>query len=146
MQQTWTCIKVLDVCLCPPSDQGDWNGNQRAAPGKAPPPSRGAKTSYREHPYQQYWSGRAALKGVPPPSSSCLPWQLALSSPTKVIVRFVFGYVFSTPDFLWERIGNWKSDPFSFCGLTTNLPPPPPTSPLALPLWTGHQSSQAKWL
>ncbi|XP_003969002.1 KH domain-containing, RNA-binding, signal transduction-associated protein 1b [Takifugu rubripes] len=35
-------------------DQGDWNGTQRTAPGKAPPPSRGAKTSYREHPYQQY--------------------------------------------------------------------------------------------
>ena len=42
-------------CLCvSPPDQGDWNGNQRAAPGKAPLPSRGAKTSYREHPYQQY--------------------------------------------------------------------------------------------
>lgn len=83
-------------CLCvSPPDQGDWNGNQRAAPGKAPLPSRGAKTSYREHPYQQYWSGRAALKRVPP-TSSCLPWQLALSSPTKVIVRFVFGSFFST--------------------------------------------------
>ncbi|CAG04695.1 unnamed protein product, partial [Tetraodon nigroviridis] len=35
-----------------------------------------------------------------PPSSSCLPWQLALSSPTKVIVRFVFGSFFSTLDFL----------------------------------------------
>ncbi|XP_041664683.1 KH domain-containing, RNA-binding, signal transduction-associated protein 1b [Cheilinus undulatus] len=34
--------------------QDDWNGTQRAAPGKAPPPSRGAKTPYREHPYRQY--------------------------------------------------------------------------------------------
>lgn len=52
-------------CVFSP-DQGDWNGTQRTAPGKAPPPSRGAKASYREHPYQQYWSGRAALKRVPP--------------------------------------------------------------------------------
>ncbi|KAF3833571.1 hypothetical protein F7725_024775 [Dissostichus mawsoni] len=30
--------------------QDDWNGTQRAPTGKAPPPSRGAKTPYREHP------------------------------------------------------------------------------------------------
>ncbi|XP_034016373.1 KH domain-containing, RNA-binding, signal transduction-associated protein 1b [Thalassophryne amazonica] len=34
--------------------QDDWNGTQRATQGKAPPPSRGAKTPYREHPYRQY--------------------------------------------------------------------------------------------
>ncbi|KAA8586128.1 hypothetical protein FQN60_007697 [Etheostoma spectabile] len=34
--------------------QDDWNGTQRTASGKAPPPSRGAKTPYREHPYRQY--------------------------------------------------------------------------------------------
>lgn len=34
--------------------QDGWNGTQRTTPGKAPPPSRGAKTSYREHPYRQY--------------------------------------------------------------------------------------------
>ncbi|KAF7658743.1 hypothetical protein LDENG_00007900 [Lucifuga dentata] len=34
--------------------QDDWNGTQRTAPGKALPPSRGAKTPYREHPYRQY--------------------------------------------------------------------------------------------
>ncbi|KAL7382055.1 hypothetical protein ABVT39_016049 [Epinephelus coioides] len=34
--------------------QDDWNGTQRPAAGKAPPPSRGAKTPYREHPYRQY--------------------------------------------------------------------------------------------
>ncbi|XP_056269019.1 KH domain-containing, RNA-binding, signal transduction-associated protein 1b [Pseudoliparis swirei] len=35
-------------------DQDDWNGTQRTVSGKAPPPSRGAKTPYREHPYRQY--------------------------------------------------------------------------------------------
>ncbi|KAK0137927.1 KH domain-containing, RNA-binding, signal transduction-associated protein 1 [Merluccius polli] len=34
--------------------QDDWNGNQRAAPGKVPPPPRAAKAPYREHPYRQY--------------------------------------------------------------------------------------------
>ncbi|XP_019713731.1 KH domain-containing, RNA-binding, signal transduction-associated protein 1b isoform X1 [Hippocampus comes] len=35
--------------------QDDWNGTQRAAPGKAAPAARGgAKTAYRQHPYQQY--------------------------------------------------------------------------------------------
>uniref|UniRef100_A0A3P9HJF4 KH domain-containing, RNA-binding, signal transduction-associated protein 1 n=1 Tax=Oryzias latipes TaxID=8090 RepID=A0A3P9HJF4_ORYLA len=34
--------------------QDDWNGTQRTAGGKVPPSSRGAKTSYREHPYRQY--------------------------------------------------------------------------------------------
>uniref|UniRef100_A0A1A7YD25 KH domain-containing, RNA-binding, signal transduction-associated protein 1 n=1 Tax=Iconisemion striatum TaxID=60296 RepID=A0A1A7YD25_9TELE len=34
--------------------QDDWNGTQRTTPGKAPPPSRGGKTTYREHPYRQY--------------------------------------------------------------------------------------------
>uniref|UniRef100_A0A3B3BE89 KH domain-containing, RNA-binding, signal transduction-associated protein 1 n=1 Tax=Oryzias melastigma TaxID=30732 RepID=A0A3B3BE89_ORYME len=34
--------------------QDDWNGTQRTTGGKAPPTSRGAKTSYREHPYRQY--------------------------------------------------------------------------------------------
>ncbi|KAE8282238.1 KH domain-containing, RNA-binding, signal transduction-associated protein 1 [Larimichthys crocea] len=34
--------------------QDDWNGTQRTVPGKAPPPSRGAKTPYRDHPYRQY--------------------------------------------------------------------------------------------
>ncbi|XP_071376483.1 LOW QUALITY PROTEIN: KH domain-containing, RNA-binding, signal transduction-associated protein 1-like [Centroberyx affinis] len=34
--------------------QDDWNGTQRPAPGKAPPPPRPAKTPYREHPYRQY--------------------------------------------------------------------------------------------
>ncbi|KAM8840029.1 KH domain-containing, RNA-binding, signal transduction-associated protein 1b isoform 1-T2 [Spinachia spinachia] len=34
--------------------QDDWNGTPRTASGKAPPPSRGAKTPYREHPYRQY--------------------------------------------------------------------------------------------
>lgn len=34
--------------------QDDWNGTQRT--GKVPPTSRGAKTSYRQHPYRQYWS------------------------------------------------------------------------------------------
>eukprot|EP00064_Thunnus_orientalis_P010322 superscaffoldBa00001390_g10348 len=33
--------------------QDDWNGTQRTT-GKALPPSRGAKTPYREHPYRQY--------------------------------------------------------------------------------------------
>ncbi|TMS17883.1 KH domain-containing, RNA-binding, signal transduction-associated protein 1, partial [Larimichthys crocea] len=32
--------------------QDDWNGTQRTVPGKAPPPSRGAKTPYRDHPYR----------------------------------------------------------------------------------------------
>ncbi|XP_028316571.1 KH domain-containing, RNA-binding, signal transduction-associated protein 1b [Gouania willdenowi] len=32
----------------------DWNGTQRTVAGKAPPPSRGGKTPYREHPYRQY--------------------------------------------------------------------------------------------
>uniref|UniRef100_A0A3B4WQ91 KH domain-containing, RNA-binding, signal transduction-associated protein 1 n=1 Tax=Seriola lalandi dorsalis TaxID=1841481 RepID=A0A3B4WQ91_SERLL len=36
------------------SYQDDWNGTQQLGPGKAPPPSRGAKTPYREHPYRQY--------------------------------------------------------------------------------------------
>ncbi|XP_037549278.1 KH domain-containing, RNA-binding, signal transduction-associated protein 1b [Nematolebias whitei] len=35
-------------------DQDDWNGTQRTVPGKAPPPSRGGKTTYREHPYRAY--------------------------------------------------------------------------------------------
>ncbi|KAJ0003165.1 hypothetical protein NQD34_008263, partial [Periophthalmus magnuspinnatus] len=34
--------------------QDGWNGTQRTTPGKAPPPSRGAKAPYREHPYRQY--------------------------------------------------------------------------------------------
>lgn len=34
--------------------EDDWNGTQRQAPGKAPPPPRAAKTPYREHPYRQY--------------------------------------------------------------------------------------------
>uniref|UniRef100_G3P3J4 KH domain-containing, RNA-binding, signal transduction-associated protein 1 n=1 Tax=Gasterosteus aculeatus aculeatus TaxID=481459 RepID=G3P3J4_GASAC len=40
--------------LSPPPGQDDWNGTPRTASGKAPPPSRGAKTPYREHPYRQY--------------------------------------------------------------------------------------------
>ncbi|KAM9824460.1 KH domain-containing, RNA-binding, signal transduction-associated protein 1b isoform 1-T1 [Neosynchiropus ocellatus] len=34
--------------------QDDWNGTQRSTPGKAAPASRGAKSTYREHPYRQY--------------------------------------------------------------------------------------------
>ncbi|XP_057684133.1 KH domain-containing, RNA-binding, signal transduction-associated protein 1b [Corythoichthys intestinalis] len=35
--------------------QDDWNGTQRAAPGKAAPAARGGtKTPFRQHPYQQY--------------------------------------------------------------------------------------------
>ncbi|XP_061597058.1 KH domain-containing, RNA-binding, signal transduction-associated protein 1b [Cololabis saira] len=34
--------------------QDDWNGTQRAVPGKVPQSSRGAKTTYRDHPYRQY--------------------------------------------------------------------------------------------
>ncbi|XP_077404735.1 KH domain-containing, RNA-binding, signal transduction-associated protein 1b [Vanacampus margaritifer] len=35
--------------------QDDWNGTQRSAPGKAAPAARGgAKTAFRQHPYQQY--------------------------------------------------------------------------------------------
>lgn len=45
--------------------QDDWNGTQRTVPGKAPPPSRGAKTPYRDHPYRQYWSGLTTLNVSP---------------------------------------------------------------------------------
>nr|XP_057903338.1 KH domain-containing, RNA-binding, signal transduction-associated protein 1b [Doryrhamphus excisus] len=34
--------------------QDNWNGTQRAVPGKAPPSARGAKTPYRDHPYRAY--------------------------------------------------------------------------------------------
>lgn len=56
--------------------QDDWNGTQRTTPGKAPPPSRGGKTTYREHPYRQYWSGLATLSVAL--TSACLPRQLSL--------------------------------------------------------------------
>lgn len=49
------------------SAQDDWNGTQRGAPGKVASAARGgAKTAYRQHPYQQYWSGAALpLTGLP---------------------------------------------------------------------------------
>uniref|UniRef100_A0A3P8VZ61 KH domain-containing, RNA-binding, signal transduction-associated protein 1 n=1 Tax=Cynoglossus semilaevis TaxID=244447 RepID=A0A3P8VZ61_CYNSE len=34
--------------------QDDWNGTQQLGQAKAPPPSRGSKTTYRDHPYRQY--------------------------------------------------------------------------------------------
>lgn len=85
-------------------DQDDWNGTQRTATGKAPPPSRGAKTSYREHPYRQYWSGLATL--------SVSPWLVPVyhgsscfKQPDKSNCSFCLCFIYyflPTPDFIQE--------------------------------------------
>lgn len=118
------------LCLSSP-DQDDWNGTQRTAPGKAPPTSRGAKTSYREHPYRQYWSGLVTL--------SVSPWLVPVyhgssrfKQPDKSNCLFCLWFVFLcfcfsyTGLYMNEQIGNWKSDLFLFlCFLSFDRQGPP---------------------
>lgn len=113
------------LCLSSP-DQDDWNGTQRTAPGKAPPTSRGAKTSYREHPYRQYWSGLVTLSV----SSWLVPVYHGSSrfkQPDKSNCLFCLWFVFLCFCFSYaglymkEQIGNWKSDLFFFYFIFFNV-------------------------
>ncbi|GLD57981.1 KH domain-containing, RNA-binding, signal transduction-associated protein 1-like protein [Lates japonicus] len=45
--------------------QDDWNGTQQLGPGKAPPPSRGAKTPYRDHPYRHPTKAQLSVTECP---------------------------------------------------------------------------------
>lgn len=113
----------LFLCVSSPG-QDDWNGTQRTVPGKAPPPSRGAKTPYREHPYRQYWSGLTTLNVSPwlPPvyhGSSCF------KQPDKSNCPFCLWFGLFLHWTLYER-ANWELKiGTGFWDLTANSLPHP---------------------
>lgn len=139
----------VNFCLCVNCvycvDQDDWNGTQRTVPGKAPPSSRGSKTSYREHPYRQYWSGLATL--------NTSPWLVPVyhgssrfKQPDKSNCLFCIWFVcffknnFRTLDYLWEsKLGSEnRTCFFFFWDLTANSLPylyfvSPPNQPATNP-------------
>ena len=105
------CVCVFILSLCPSPGQDNWNGTQQLGPGKALPPSRGAKTPYREHPYRQYWS-RLATPNVSPWLPPVSRGSSCFKQPDKSNCPFClwFGLFSYTGLNTREQIGNWKSE------------------------------------
>lgn len=134
---------------CSPPGQDDWNGTQQLVPGKAPPPTRGAKTAYREHAYRPYWSRLATLNVSPwlPPvyhGSSCF------KQPDKSNCPFCLWFGLLLHRTLYERANSELKIWTGFLRFDRNPPHPPSPIPTLLLQPTNqpptHPSNQPKRL
>lgn len=133
------------------ADQDDWNGTQRTATGKAPPPSRGAKTTYREHPYRQYWSGLAALSvsaWLAPVDHGSSRFKQPDKSNCSFCLCFIYYFSPSTGLYTREQIGteNWTCFFFFFDIFRFLFPSFLPSFPSSFAQLTGLPSLQLKRL